>query len=577
MRVWAFVNVALAALIIWLPAQLVAQDLPAILVSLQAAAQPGNFPEIQTNLPRTQWIFNGMVWLLASAMPVLAAARVVFTVGLAAWCAGWWALARAWGRQGAVVVSLAAAAWCGWGWVMGFANWMLAMAAGVWVLVLVVRPDWPSSRNWWLAAVLLAVTALGHIVAAAYYGWVLLLWGVADVPISRWKTLVLAVLPTLLVLAWAMQGVMSGGEVYFARGLVQEWQWGELPDRLRDFSGGTFLGYSDLTWLLTLLAPLAVLATLIRPEKPAAALRIARVVFVGGVVLYLIAPTHALGWAWVAQRFGVLPLLLPMALLVSIASVDRFIRPVVLAAVSLSLLGSIPVAMHEGQVADDAVSMFPAQPVGSTYAVLFERTDTIAAPWVNPDIGVAGYAMMNGGISPGMFATSPAMHITLYRDSLENLFPGARSYFQVFPECQATPDACDLTARQAAELVAIHALPFDTIVAVHPPIAFAEHLMGRGYAPIAPAAWQLRPATLSVRYTGEPLAGMVAQVALPSGEPLAQLEFTGAGQGESVAAFDRLPAGPFVLRVGSASQLLVEQAVHMIPGQETIFPVAAPQ
>lgn len=565
-RVLSALSVAFAMLLLLVSnGQIVSQDLPAQVVPLAVVLRPELFPDLVANLPSSQLVFNGLVLALGGLVPLRWAVVVVLLLGLIGWVAAWAALARRFGGHPWASAAVGAASWLGWLHVMGFHNYLFgnlfcAGAAAVWLH----RPT-RSGAAW--AAALLAIAALSHPFAALH-GIALLALGAVSVMGLRgalgrapW------VAPALALSLWALgrsylgQNSVAGLEV-----LATGWQWGDAAGRLTDLVGTTFVAYHGSGWVLGVAVAALTLASpwLAGPtwRRPVA------VVALGGLALALVAPSSGLGWAWVGQRLSALPLL------VAVAAMAQSARPAPGRWIALALVvltagrGAFDLATHQpiARQLGASVADFGDAPVGRAYAVWVQEPVPVAAPHALVDVGTAGWSALNGGMLPGMFATTPSIHWALFRQPVGALLPDAHRMFAVFPPC-ASLETCGSQWSAAAQQVALDARAFDTVVIVHPDPRLVAGLVGLGFEPIAPAVLRVQTATLAVELPeGFTAPDPIAQVALADGTPVAQSTFSVGPSGRLTATLPGLLAGGAVLRVGSRDSLLMEQTIAVLPG-----------
>ncbi len=565
-RSLAVVAVLGALLVVLLPPWTAAQDLPNWLVTSNVHLHPERYPHLRPNVPATQLVFNAALVGLGTVVPLHVAAKLVLAGGLLGWCAAWAKVARAIGRRAAPAVAAAAAAWVGWLLVMGFASYLFGLLFGVVALAIVVESRPMTARRVAALAVVVAVGVAAHVVAVAH-----VCLFVAIAAASRGRAVAVRTAAVLAAAAVAAAIIVwssaFGSEMFVVNNEATAWRWGTLADRLRDFVGITFVGYSGLGWLLSAATLAAVGVSVAAHRAGPRSTRYVGVALGCGVALALAAPTQGFGWAYVAQRLMLVPLLLGVAALPA-GRLGRSVGVVVVLAAAIATVGAVPRAVEEGARVRDTVATFGGVDAGRMYAVLFDDGRRLPAPWAMTDIGVAGYALLAGGTSPAAFATSPVMHVAIYRDTVAAIFPGARTLFHVEPACEP-PEApmCAERATAVAERVALHALAFDSVVAVHAPASFGERLEARGYGAVAPAVWTLQPTSLRVTMpAGSTPAPTVAQLVLGADEVFAQADFAQEGSGDVVAVFGRTLAGPVSLRVGAGEALLGTVPLTLEPG-----------
>lgn len=556
-------TVAGALAVLWVPHWIAAQDLPAQMVGQNVVLHPDLYPWHAPNRPLTQWAFNGLVLVLGSALPLLVATRLALSIGLIAWVAVWGDLARRWQSPPAAVAALAAAQWVGWLHVMGFYNYAFGLLLGAVGLWLVARPDRPTPARIVGAAVAFVAAVFGHVIGAGHALVFVGVWALALGLGATWRAVLGASSVAAVLGLWVTNEARRGEGVAGLDSLAGGWLYGAPADRVRDLFGTTWVGYGDAAWLVGVAALVFAIGIVLAPHANPVRRRFAALALGVGLVVHLLAPTTGLGWAFAAQRLLVVPLLLVAAL----APPAVAWRRAGLAIAGLSAVATWtavgPAARVGGHTAE-AVAAFGEAPVGRAYPVLFDADRAVAAPHADVDVGVANYALLNGGMAAGMFSTAAAMHWSLFVEPIRDIVPGARSWYRVVPRC-AEAD-CGPRDFAAGDEVAVHAVPFDAVVVVDGTEAFTTALAGRGYAATAPGVWRLDAASLVVQVPPGLGTGLVAQVSTPGGLVVAEQAFAGDDAG-ATAAIDRTVAGPVVLRVGRDGALLLEAPLTLVAGE----------
>lgn len=562
-RLYALVAFGLAALAlaaIWLPAAPLGTDTPTHLLFARMVAAPELFADwVVVRYTPTSQLY---VWLVAPLTPLgpVLAGKLGLTLLAALHAAGAFAVGRALGDRapaGLLVGLLTTQSFVA---AMGFSNFALAAALGLFTIALAIRA-WqsPGTGRWLALGVAMLVVAHAHVMVAGMVGAQLVLLALgwkAEGRARRVVTTVFTLVPAgvfSLVVALTARAEYSAD---VAEGLsTQRLPLGDVLGNIADASLG---GMSALPWLALIAIAAAVAArTADRAVRGAVLLAAAT-----WGALYFVVPFHGWGWAY-AQPRVLVPLVVFTGALAGWGKRPNLILGLLALGGALHL-GS---ATFEGvRTGERVAAQLDASRTDSPGRVLDVVLDPGPAPNadVQPLLHTGKYALWEGGITPLMPPYSAMIH-------------SARPVWDVPPHVPpfayrggTGPDS-PLRIR-----VPLQGLVFDHVVLVGGDASWAETMASRGYERVTEAVWRPRPSGMDVELALPPEAatapltvragypdslGWVAgrtRPPLPLDEPTTRIQLA------------PLPAGPIVLEyaVGApgAEQPLGRYTLDLPPG-----------
>ena len=165
----ALLAIAGAVLTIVWPSMFPCQDAPGHLTDVRVLQDPALFEDwLRVHFAPAAQGFRLPTALLAQAMPVVAAAKVVLLGYLAGLIWAFDGMARARGAMRAPAWAAAAVVFVGWYYAMGFFNFLAALTLGSVGMRLWAEGD-AHPRRRWLASVLCALCSLAHVVTGGMF------------------------------------------------------------------------------------------------------------------------------------------------------------------------------------------------------------------------------------------------------------------------------------------------------------------------------------------------------------------------------------------------------------------------
>lgn len=480
---------AVALAIVWIPDVPAGRDIPAHAVAAAVWANPSAFAEWLTpNVPLSGNVFAIIAGLSAKTVELFVALKVGLTLSLVACGVGLGRLARVCGGDaglGSVVGLLIAT---GWLFGMGFASFVIgtgvALLAASFAFEERSRPA--LTAGVFLFAVWCHMMASGIVFAGAL---------AARVVHKRSESLIRWVAPWIPGLLFALGIGVSGIVGQSGAGVSTASEWGDMSTWFRDLVLTSLTsfdrGFGTIAGLVAAVGSFALtVAAWRRPiERPADAFLRSTVVW---WVLLAIVPLTGLGWHFARPR------MMPMAILVPLAFVPaRRLLPALSIAVVL-LSGALPGAIQRGtEVGQIADSLRLEEPAGATFlASYLDLASKSDGPYVQPFVGVAGYALLDGGVARHLFAHNNAAHAMLYRDGWE--FPSPGPDFVHMPAACVSDPACSGGPVARADRLSQIGLVWDTISVAGLGDEERRQLVARGYVALAPGVLRADPALIRV-------------------------------------------------------------------------------
>ncbi|MCB9506918.1 MAG: hypothetical protein H6697_04515 [Myxococcales bacterium] len=561
----------LALVGIWLPAGPIGVDTPTHLYFAQVLAHPERFAGLaEANFAPTSQVF---VWACVPALWVGAslgiAAKVAETLVAALAVSGAWAIGAARGERRPTGPLFALAATQTFYSAMGFWNFVVAVALGLW-LVAACERAWRRGASggfgaWILVAVAGVATAVGHVIVAGMFGLHAVACALATGGAPRER----ARRAALTAVALAPAGVYSVAVALAARAgyaaddsvqadVARVTTAEALANTLTHAFGG-----SSPVGALAVAAVAIVLASRRRDEERAGI----EAVGLLWLAVYLAIPYHGLGWAWAQVRV----LAMPLIVLPTVGGWGR--RPAVVLAAVTALLGAylgaaLPSVVSHGDAMAAQASAFGDVPPGRAMEVI---ADAGAGAVEAPLLHAAKLALANGGASALLPPFSPMIHSV--RAAIDEWPPHPPLHIYR----GLGPDHPDEVARQL-DRVAVQGLRYDTVVLVGAD-AWRAPLEARGYVALAPAVLRANPTSLQLLLHAPPEAAS-RSITVRVGYPETLGWFAGGRRGPAppVADGDRLlvapiPAGPAVVRVSldetpdEPERILAQTTVVFVAGE----------
>jgi len=549
------VALAVALVGLFVPPWPVGTDLPTHLAMAQLVADPSAGGALLERgwTPTTQ----GFVWLLVplvSVLPPALALKVGLAVVLVALTLGARALGRAIADATPLGVVFVPALFGGFFVTMGFANFLVGVAIGLFALAAYARFARSGDRRALaLGGALLVATAIGHVVVAAMIGLHALGLVAAladrDVRTRRVAALVTASLPAGLYAIAVLFAVTNAENAHRAAAGV-----GARPIPLVDqlVNAVTLLGRGVEVLLALGLAALA----LPRTGAPAPVRGAARVTLAWTLV-YFAVPFHLQGWEYAQPRplallwiAGAAVLALPTT---TRAGVLVALATTISAAVSVGhLTAALPTSRAFGE-AVEAIDAVDGPAPGRTLTVRLGAGETDALPDVMPLLHVEALALARGGASDQWLRFQSLMHTVRVADDARPWPDAPPPYLYRALDCDTNP-TCASERAALLDRVAVQGLAFDTVLVTPPDDAFVEALETRGYTATARA--RLEPTTrdlfvhLDLPAEADPWAVRV-QVSYPGTIGVfAGVELPAADRDrEAVVPIGPVPAGPADVQV----------------------------
>lgn len=594
----AGVLAVLALAAIWWPAHPVGTDLPTHLLFANVLWHPERFEGLfATHYAPTAQLWVRLVAPL-SGLGTALAAKIGLTVLAGLTVAGYFAVGRALGERRPLGLLFGLAATQSFSVAMGFTNFALAFAIGLFAVSLAVRgwegerPARGGGRRRWYggAGFALLLCAHAHVIVAGMVGAFIAVLGASWR--SKWNTR--RFLYTLgactpaglfsIAVAWQARAGYQAAEV--AEGLSVQRR--PLTEVITGIASGSFGGFSALGGLVLLALVIALAG---RACERAWRLPLALVLGVFGA-LYLVVPYHGEGWAYAQPRVLIPFIFLPAAF----ADTGRWPR---LALATAFLAGALHLGVsaaehhRQGDILAAQLAAFGERPPGRAMEVVLDPGSTVHRD-VEPLLHAAHIALTHGGTTPLLPTYSPMIH------SVHALPPPGREaepphvplfIFRSFdcalnPQCATAPDA--LAQRVAAQGGAFH-----TILVIGGDETWDARFAARGVIhpdPSAPASRRVVPARATVSLTPPPEAA-ARQLIVRAGYPDGLGWIAGAARNpapirDGVAEtlpLGQVPAGPITIEAVLAptpqapdGDVVARVEVVLEPGRATTVPLAAP-
>jgi hypothetical protein len=545
-------SVLLALLTIWLPPRMPAQDAPLYHLAMRVISEPAVFDGyIDWGLP----LSGGAVQLLGgtalSFLDPTVALKLLVSVGLAAYVAAALRLSRLLEVPAPAAVAVFSALYLGWIFAMGFFNYLLAAAISTWACAHWIDAQ-ASRRRLVACAALLVAAGYVHAVSMAL---TCLSFGLAAT-IARGPGWVLRrSLPLLAPTAFTLWVLYASAQAERdASGVQIEWAVMSPMAMLTTLPRMVFAVYSELgvllcVWVAALLPWAAWRALRERAERGPAG-RLSGGFALAGLaclLLTLVTPLHVVDWHFVQPRLLILAFGAPAVAVVPRARLAQLATCTL--ALAVIAAGLLP-AVREGERIDEAASMLPGpgQRVGLTFLQLAgERSPFFDVPLQRSGLHAHAYGMLGGGASHFTFPGTP--RINPLRPSRVKL-PEGKQFARLEDACARDPK-CLEPQRRAHEL-AVWSLRYDTLLLPLAPQPLIEAVRALGWRWIAPYAFEVGRARLSLRWSGPPPAGPVivragfpATLGVVRGVRLPPERLRDA-DGEAIEV-GALPAGPLAL------------------------------
>jgi hypothetical protein len=498
---------------IWVPPIWPGRDVPMHSLAARVVSAAELFaPYLRPNVPLSGQAHGTIAGLLCLVLPISvhAASKVVATLGMLAMVFGLRSVARAVHGSASVAISAGAAMSVGWTFGMGFSSFALGLGVGWIALGLglqTIRERELEHTATPAARVVLGVTALlavwCHFVAAGLsYLVFILVW------VQRRPRDARLLAPWAPGAVWAIFAAWSSLAARVDSGAVSETgtSFGDLSGLWQDVAGTAFVSFGGSVALGVgaLLAVVALVATAGAAAKAqdGVARALARV-SLGWWLLFLATPLHALGWHFARPRQIGMVVVLPLMLLPLLTPHRRAQQGV---AATLCVLLSISVGANfagtrvaASEVSAALESVTDDAQAGEVYlASALPLRQAGWGPHVQHTVGVAAYALLDGGVARHLFATNPAVHAMLYEERVVSEFPTvARTFHYQAPGCEADP-RCVAAAPNRGDQLAEVALAWDALAFVGVDEPLAQRVVARGFVRSAPGLFRPRPASVTL-------------------------------------------------------------------------------
>lgn len=491
-----------------LPTLLPCQDAPAHWFDVWVHTHRDTFAGLlTTQFPLQSAGFVLPAWLLATVTDPFVATRAVLLGTLVLLSLSFVRIARHLGGSPGAALAGAAFSASGWFWVMGFFNFIAALATGAAGVALMLGSGRVVRA---LGSLLLAASVFAHLPGGA------VMVGLAAVLLPGRRGVVAAispVLPAALLVGlqalriFAQPGVADGSTapLFAFKPPLEAWA---LAFRA---SGESYSGVSAWAAAVAWIVALVATGLRVRALGSARAAAVDPAVRLGVVAALVVAlfplvPWNLGFWAHAGPRVLVLG---PIAawLLLPATGRGRWLSSAALLVAVLGLWRSVPRAIAEGERLATAASRFAPIPVGRTFNVVY-GPEAIAGnpPLALPMLHCHYWGVVGGGVFPDMFAYNPMVHSVLFARPRAEMFGSSSGVELVSQRCVETPGCINAAAE--GDRIAARSLSFDTVLQCGAPDAVLDRLELRGLQRVSTGTWRVRPVRLGASIaTGGATAG----------------------------------------------------------------------
>lgn len=585
---WASLTllVGLALLGIWVPATPPGMDMPIHLVTADVLARPDAYAGRYA--PHLALSSQGFVWLMVPAIALGAslatAAKLALTALLALMVLAFGAIGVAIGQRRPVGALFGASLSASWVLAMGFANFALALPVAALAIATTLHTvGAPTHARCWrwpcaIGALLLLCAGLHIIVAALAIVQVGAVIVLASEPRERRLRLVRVVAATTPAALYALGVAAVARTTGTWQDVADTLGVHRLPplEQLAGWLDGPWGGFSALG------GAVVAAALLVQLGAPSRWRRLAWATIAFWSLVYVLLPWHAQGWAYAQPRVLVFVWAIPAALGSWGPRPHRRLALVTaLAAVHLAIWGD-GASTASTQVEAVRAGFGHANPGPATTLTASPGFVASAPDVVYPLLHASAYTLPHGGWLNDRYRFNAAIHSARPIAPTTTIGePLPQFAFRPLAACESE-EACLAAIAELADLAAIRARSWSSIVVVGAPPALLQALAVRGLAAVpgsaplgsAPGAVvALHASTLELELVAPD--GFTAPVSVMVGYPETLGWFEGRSRpGMPFGAVERiqlagLPAGPTTVAVMTGDAVLATAEVHLPVGGAT--------